>query len=456
MFLREAWYVPVTFARQYGSRRALRRRQLSRLNRMLAHARTRVPYYRERPDYRTGRLRSLAEVAKLPVIDKGVLRDRPLEELLADGAEPGALPTFRTSGSTGRRVTVVHDHHSHDYHLASCVRRFLATGRYRPTDRLSHIRPFAPPSRGYQKAGLFRRHVLLTDRPMDEIKAELLAARPRVVIGYPVHLRALLRALDPDELAALRTTLKLVMTESELLVPEHRALLEREFGAPVHDEYSAFEVLNIAYECRHQRAHLAEDRLLVEILGPDGDPLPDGAEGRVVVTAFMERAMPLIRYDLGDVGRIDTRPCPCGRRFRTLRLTAGRVNDAVTLPTGRQLYPDTFLHLAATFPGIAECGVVQDRTGAVRLHVVPEGEPSAGEWDELTARVRERLFAVADCDFPLEVARASSVEITAGGKGRFVTSEATAPGLPGAVPSSGSPSLPDAAAASGPGRPAPA
>ncbi|WP_432072654.1 phenylacetate--CoA ligase family protein [Streptomyces wuyuanensis] len=427
MFLREAWYVPVTFARQYGSRRSLRRRQLSQLNRMLAHARARVPYYRDSPDYRTGPLRSLAEVAKLPVIDKEVLRGRPLEDLLADGVEPGTVPTFRTSGSTGRRVTVVHDTHSHDYHLASCVRRFLATGRYLPTDRLSHIRPFAPPSRGFQKAGLFRRHVLLTDRPMDEIKAELLEARPQVIIGYPVHLRALLRALDTAELTALRTTLKLVMTESELLVPEHRALLEREFGAPVHDEYSAFEVLNIAYECAHQRAHLAEDRLLVEILGPDGQPLPDGTEGRVVVTAFMERAMPLVRYELGDVGRVDTDPCPCGRRFRTLRLTAGRVNDAVLLPTGRQLYPDTFLHLAATFPGIAECSVVQDREGAVRLNVVPSGPLSAAAWDELTAGVRDRLRTVAGCDFPLEVVRTDSVEITAGGKGRFVTSEAVVP-----------------------------
>jgi phenylacetate-CoA ligase len=147
----------------------------------------------------------------------------------------------------------------------------------------------------------------------------------------------------------------------------------------------------------------------------------------VVVTAFMERAMPLVRYDLGDVGRIDTDPCPCGRRFRTLRLTAGRVNDAVLLPTGRQLYPDTFLHLAATFPGIAECSVVQDREGSVRLNVVPSGPLSAAAWDELTAGVRDRLRTVAGCDFPLEVVRTDSVEITSGGKGRFVTSEAVVP-----------------------------
>ncbi len=426
MFLREALYVPVSCARQYGTRTALRRRQLTGLNRMLAHAAAEVPYYRDDPAYRTGPLRSLDEVAKLPVLSKEVLRSRPLEELLADGADPARLPTFRTSGSTGRRVTVVHDQHSHDYHMAACVRRFLATGRYLPTDRLSHIRPFAPPPRRFERFGLFRRHVLLTDRPMDDIKAELLAARPQVLIGYPVHLRALLRALTTAELALLRRTLRLVMTESELLVDAHRALFEKEFGAPVHDEYSAFEVLNIAYECRHGRAHLAEDRLLVEILDADGRPLPDGAEGRVVVTAFMERAMPLIRYDLGDVGRIDTRPCPCGRRFRTLRLTVGRVNDSVLLPTGRQLYPDTFLHLAATFPGIAECGVHQDRTGAVRLDVVPSEPLDRDGWATVAEGVREHLHTVAGCAFPLEVVQVDRVEITAGGKGRFVTSETAA------------------------------
>ncbi|MFE7430825.1 phenylacetate--CoA ligase family protein [Streptomyces sp. NPDC057545] len=427
MFLREAVYVPVTYARQYGTRGSLRRRQLSQLNRMLAHARARVPYYRDDPAYRTGPLRTLAEAARLPVLNKEVLRARPLEHFLADGVTPGTLPTFRTSGSTGRRVTVVHDQRSHDYHMAACVRRFLATRRYLPTDRLSHIRPFAPPSRGFEKAKLFRRHVLLTDRPMEDIKAELLAERPQVVIGYPVHLRALLRALTPAELAALRRTLRLVMTESELLVDAHRALFEKEFGVPVRDEYSAFEVLNVAYDCRYGRAHLAEDRLLVEILDEEDRPLPDGAEGRVVVTAFMERAMPLIRYDLGDVGRIETRPCPCGRRFRTLRLTAGRVNDSVLLPTGRQLYPDTFLHLAATFPGIAECAVHQDREGAVRLDVVPAEAMDDDAWDALCAGVTERLHTVAECVFPLRVVRADRIAITAGGKGRFVTSEAVAP-----------------------------
>ncbi|MEV0237423.1 AMP-binding protein [Nonomuraea sp. NPDC050786] len=420
MLVREAAYVPLTIARQYGSAAALRRRQLRGLNRVLELARTRVPYYRDDPRYARGPLRSLAELAELPVLDKQVLREQPLERMLADGVDPERCLSFQTSGSTGRRVRILHDQDSHDYHMAACVRRFLATDRYLPTDRLSHIRPFAPPARMFERFGLFRRHVILSHRPMAEIKAELLANRPKVLIGYPVHLRALLRSLTPDELARLRRTLRIVMTESELLLPEHRAMFATQFAAPVFDEYSAFEVLNVAYDCRHGRAHLGEDRVYAEIVDDRGKPVPDGEPGRVVVTSFLERAMPLLRYSLGDIGLIEPHRCPCGRRFRTLRLTTGRSNDYVTLPSGERLYPDAFLHLAATHPGISECFVHQEADGLVRLHVVPSGEEEA---ERVFATAREKLFGLAGGEFPLEVVRAESVLITPGGKGRFVTSD---------------------------------
>ncbi|MEV1176383.1 hypothetical protein [Nonomuraea sp. NPDC049784] len=423
MLLREAAYVPLTIARQYGGVAGLRRRQLRGLNRVLELARTRVPYYRDDPRYARGPLRSLAELAELPVLDKQVLREQPLERMLADGVDQERCLSFQTSGSTGRRVRILHDQDSHDYHMAACVRRFLATGRYLPTDRLSHIRPFAPPARMFERFGLFRRHVILSHRPMSEIKAELLANRPKALIGYPVHLRALLRALTPDELARLRRTLRIVMTESELLLPEHRAMFATQFAAPVFDEYSAFEVLNVTYDCRHGRAHLGEDRVYCEIVDERGDPVPDGEPGRVVVTSFLEQAMPLLRYSLGDIGLIEPGRCPCGRRFRTLRLTTGRSNDYVTLPSGERLYPDAFLHLAATHPGVSECFVHQEADGLVRVHVVPSGE-EAGE--QVFATVREKLYGLAGGEFPLEVVRAESVLITPGGKGRFVTSDYSA------------------------------
>src|SRR5262249_61281133 len=142
------------------------------------------------------------------------------------------------------------------------------------------------------------------------------------------------------DLAALRRSLRLGMSESELLAPAPRASLEAGFGVPVRDEYSAFETLNIYFECHRGGRHLAEDRVYVEVVDEDGRVVPDGVEGQMVVTAFGERAMPFVRYALGDIGAISTRPCECGRRFRTMTLTKGRRNDAIVLAGGGKVFGD--------------------------------------------------------------------------------------------------------------------
>ena len=419
MLLREAWYVVLSLARQYGRQSALERHRLRQLNGCCA-LRERVPYYRDGPGYGVGLLGGLADLAAFPVLTKADLRGRPPGDFLADGTVPERCVEFHTSGTTGQRLRVLHDRDNFDYHTAAGVRRFLATGGYLPTYRLSHLRHFTTPRRAFERLGLFRRHVILTHRPMAQIKGALLANRPQVIIGYPVHLRELLRNLGTEELARLRRTLRLLMTESELLVPEHRRALAEGFGVPLFDEYSAYEVLNVYFECRHGRCHLAEDRVHVEIVDAAGDPLPDGREGRVVVTAFMERAMPLVRYGLGDAGVIEPDRCPAGG-------ASGHAahQGPPQRPRGAARRRGAVLrHLPRAGrdpPGVAECFVHQDRDGLVRFYAVPTTTTRGHR--AVLASIRDTLFELAGGPFPLEVTAADRVPITAGGKGRFVTSE---------------------------------
>jgi phenylacetate-coenzyme A ligase PaaK-like adenylate-forming protein len=420
VFAREAAYVALSYARQFGDAERLARMRLRRLDEMLAYCRAHVPFYGD-PRYDVGPLTSLADLARLPLLTKQDLRSRSREAFYAAGVDLERCWAHGTSGTTGERILAVHDRRTFDYHTAAGTRRFFATRRYRPTDRLSHLRPFVPPRRAFERLGLFRRHVVLAHLPMDEVKAMLLGNRPHIIIGYPTHLRDVLRALTPDELRRLRRTLRAIYTESELLIAEHRRLIEEGFGVPVFDEYSAFEVLSIAYECRHGGFHVAEDRIHLEIVDDDGRPLPDGTEGAVIVTSFMERAMPLLRYALGDIGVIETEPCACGRRFRTMRLTKGRSEDVVVLPSGNRLYPSTFLWLSAVQPGVDEIYVRQAADGALTVHVVPnEAERSLAATQEA---LRETLLRLAGEPFPIAVVPADRVAITAGAKGAFVASE---------------------------------
>jgi phenylacetate-CoA ligase len=423
--LREAWYVAPTLLRQYGSAAGLRRLQLRQLNCLLGLCRQRVPYYRADPRYPDRPLRSLEQLAALPILPKQVVRERG-DQFVADGVQERRCVVFHTSGTTGQRMRVLHDRASYDYMRAGNFRRFFSTGRYTPTSRLTNIRFFRPPPRAIERVGLFRQQFVSSERPLAEVKRELLGNRPQVLMGYPTHLRELLRSLDADERRALRRTLRMVMTDSELLVPASRRALAEGFGVPVFDEYGAWELLNVYYECRHGGRHIAEDRILVEIVADDGEPVPDGTEGWVVATHLRERAMPLVRYWLGDAGLIEPARCPCGRRFRTMRLTRGRENDNVVLPGGRRLWSQTFLGIAERHPGVAECFVRQDRDGGIRVHVVPADRSADGAAAVLDS-VRGHLFEVAGGPFPLQVVAADRVPLSAGGKGRFVESDYAGP-----------------------------
>jgi phenylacetate-CoA ligase len=55
-------------------------------------------------------------------------------------------------------------------------------------------------------------------------------------------------------------------------------------------------------------------------------PLEDGAAGELVSTHVGREASPLARYRSGDLGRVWTAPCPCGRPGPRIRIE-GRRDD---------------------------------------------------------------------------------------------------------------------------------
>ena len=414
--VRELWYAVEALRAPHRSRAAVERRALGGVRGMLEHARREVPHYRD-PAYDV-RVESLADLARLPVLTKAEVRAAP-ERFHAPG--PGWFQVDRTSGSTGRALEVRHDAYAYGYHGATLLRRFLAAG-CRPWWTIAHIKPYPRPSRWFQRFGVFRRTVVSAGLPERELAEGVLALRPRVLMGYPVMLRAVLRELSDAELAVLRRRLRLVLSESELLTDEIRALLTRGYGVPVRDEYSAFEVLTIASECRHGSLHVDEDRVYLEVVDPaDHRRQPDGEPGVPVVTHFRERAMPLVRYLVDDrvVGRsgavrvrqqvpADT---PARRPHRGRR---GAARRAAGLLRGL---------LAGRGHGAGGGGDRRPPGRAGGDHRVAVLDRDGGRsFEEVAADVRACLLDQLDLALPMDVVQVDRIELTPGGKARLVTS----------------------------------
>jgi phenylacetate-CoA ligase len=127
------------------------------------------------------------------------------------------------------------------------------------------------------------------------------------------------------------------MTFSEVLTPEVRRAAETAFGCKVVDSYGCNEAGLIAWQCpAHETVmHVCAESVFVELLDEQGEPVPQGELGRVVVTSLHNFAMPLIRYDIGDLAAFGP-ACACGRGLPALSRIAGRTHNIFVLPDGRR------------------------------------------------------------------------------------------------------------------------
>lgn len=120
-----------------------------------------------------------------------------------------------------------------------------------------------------------------------------------------------------------------------------RRLLEEAWGAPVYDNYGTHEVGLIGYECQAQNGlHVNDDTAVLEIVDREtGQPLPDGGAGNIVVTSLHRSVPPIIRYDLKDLMRRESRAlCACGARTTKLSGFLGRSDEMVKL-RATSVYP---------------------------------------------------------------------------------------------------------------------
>jgi len=101
------------------------------------------------------------------------------------------------------------------------------------------------------------------------------------------------------------------------------------FRCKVFNRYSPHECEGIAVACGGRPGmHTAVDTYEIEILDEQRCLLTQGETGRIVVTDLENRTMPLVRYDIGDMGRLLQEPCPCGRSFPRMSDLEGRRRDA--------------------------------------------------------------------------------------------------------------------------------
>ena len=135
--------------------------------------------------------------------------------------------------------------------------------------------------------------------------------------------------------------IKILYSNLKVCTSEDKYNIEYGLGIKVINEYGASELGILAFSDREDRLSLSKEELYFEIVNDDGQKLPFGEEGKIIVTSLFNKAIPMIRYEIGDIGIIEKKGCNL-----YLKTLSGRTNDMAILPSGRVAAGLTFYYIA--------------------------------------------------------------------------------------------------------------
>lgn len=401
-------------ARDRWSRAQLLAHQHGAFLRMVRHAQAASRFYREL--YHGIEITERLEPMRLPVTSKRQLMDKfdavvvdrrlrraDLERHLAQASGDeclfGEYRIVATAGTSGLRGIFVYDRAAWRVVLANTIRWQQFTGikaqaphRMRicsiGADNPMHLTSRIPISGA---SGLFRLlHIEAAD-PITTQIAALNAFQPDALVPYPS-----VAALLAREQIAGRLSIhpRMVATHSEVLTAEMARLIEQAWGTRPFNHYGLTEEPHVGTDCtKHAGLHLFEDTVMVEVVGDDYRPVPDGQMGtRWLLTNLYNRTQPLIRYEVTDMLCRSLEHCSCGRPFGLLQAIGGRADDVLRLPGSHRagtvpVSPMVISLAVEGFTAIREYKAEHDETG-IRLRLVV---PDPGERVRIEAELPRRL-----------------------------------------------------------------
>ncbi len=317
---------------------------------MVQYAYKNVPYYMELAQNCTMDLEQI-DFKQVPILTKQAAI-RNIGQLLAPAyiikQMRGQLLEYYTSGSTGECMEIFWDR-------AECIYSLLQLWYLRkkfyniePDDRYAYFYTSRGNGKNNKEKEVFERRIGFCKNNLNwgkllDIYNEIVDFSPKWMLLQP-SLAVLLSEIVEEENVKKISSLQYIELSGEMLWPSTRMKIQKAFpNTKIANQYGANEVNSIAYECPYGTLHCMESNVHVEILDSGNNVLPDGREGTICVTSLQNKAMPLIRYKIGDVGIRYKRKCQCGVEGICITLTSGRDNDWIYTKAGVKITPYIFV-----------------------------------------------------------------------------------------------------------------
>lgn len=358
----------------------------------------------------------------LPILTKKELQ-QPLDLRLSQGFTVKNVFVNKTSGSSGDPFIFAKDNYSHAMTWASNMYRFGWYGIDFNSSYQARFYGIPLDFIGNKKERLkdflshrFRFPIFdLSDPILENFLGHFKRKKFDYINGYTSSIVLFAKYLERKNLILknICPTLKVCIVTSEMLFEKDKKLMEKQFGVPVVNEYGASELDLIAFENQKGEWQVNAETLFVEILDDDGQPVPYGTQGRVVITSLYNKAHPFIRYDIGDIGILDEKST-----FKNpiLKQLTGRTNDVAVLPSGKKAPGLTFYYVTKSIieddGNVKEFIIKQTSIDSFEVDYISEAELTL----EQIAKIEAAISLYLEPNLKFKFIRKSSLARTNRGK----------------------------------------
>jgi len=328
-------YKEVKFINEQANSEEAKEINRQNLTNLLNHAVSTTPFYNAFEDFH--------HLGDFPVINKVHLKTET-SQFLSSKYKGENLYRQTTSGSTGTPLTVFQDKVKRIRHIAENI-YFSDIIGYNLGSRLYYLRVWnelnrKSPLKSWMQNMVMQNAANISDNSWEKFLYKIKKDNSnKSILGYGLTLEALGRYLSKNNIILKQGKVNSVISIAETLPNHTKELLKTAFQCPVISRYSNMENGFLAQqntgECNEFHLNLAS--YYFELLHPEKDkPVKPGETGRIVVTDLFNFAMPLIRYDTGDMAIMAEKPA-CGATGLVFSKILGKRCDCVFDTSGNLL-----------------------------------------------------------------------------------------------------------------------
>lgn len=330
-------------------------------------------YYRKQKIVKS---RNTVETLKtLPILTKKVIHDN-LYEILCDGYELKDLVKRQTGGSTGTPFTFYVDKYASEKDNAQHWHLYYSMG-YIKGDSIITFSGITVPQKDIDRNVFWKEEKAdllfgnykfssthLNSKNFKHYFDKINSIQPKIIRSYPSSVFKLATFLKEQNLS-FAFNIKGVNVTSEVLHTYQKTLIEKELRTTVYNEYGNKEMTVFAKS--NGKSNILRTSPIysyVEVVDEMGLDVKIGETGRIITTGFLNKAIPFIRYDTGDYGKVAKR----NGGVIEFESIVGRSQDYIVNSEGEKIFlTGLYSQFPKTFDKIYEWQIMQDEIGKIKL-----------------------------------------------------------------------------------------